>query len=239
MGWFDLISIVVMVVSAWQGAWRGMASQLAPIASLIVGYLVAIPLSKDMAPWFGTDTPANRFVAALVIYLAIAFVMYLVAGLYREAMSSIRMEGFDHHLGFLFGLAKGGVLCMLMAFFGIGLSEKSRQTILASRAGEVSASVMRTVEPMLPGEIRDLLDGTFDAIVATRDLLPIAPPTKPNRTRVRDEDLISRWASDWGPSTDSTRELSENPSRIENRPRQPSAFLQEAARAVDEFDRRR
>jgi uncharacterized membrane protein required for colicin V production len=243
MGWFDLVAMAVLVISAWQGAWRGMASQIAPLASLTVGYLVAIPLSKDLAPWFGTEAPTNRFLAALAIYLAIAFVMYLLAGAYREAMSQVRMEGFDHHLGFLLGIGKGCILCMLMAFFGIGLSDRSRESILATRSGAISAEVMRTVEPLLPGEVRDLLDETRDALAATKDLLPIAPPSKP-RPRVRDGEITSRWASDWGSvpdemKRDRTGSNQNEASGLESPPRRPSAFLREAARAIDEFENRR
>jgi membrane protein required for colicin V production len=244
MAWFDLVALIVIAVSAFQGAWRGMASQLAPIASLVVGYLVAIPMSKDLAPWFGTEAPGNRFLAALVMYVAISFAVHMVTGFFRETLAQLRLASFDNHLGFLLGGAKGLVICMLMSFFGIGLSEKSRETILATRTGKLSASVMRQIEPLLPSEVRDLLDGSFEAIANSNNLLPIAPPRSPSRRsidnerdsrRFPDEYNENRWASDWGSEESATS----NRSRIETPPRRPSAFLKEAARVIEDYENRR
>jgi uncharacterized membrane protein required for colicin V production len=236
MAWFDLIAVVLLGISAFQGAWRGMASQLSPILSLGLGYLVAIPISKDLAPWFGTEAPGNRFLAALAVYVAIAFAVHMVVGFFRETLAQFRMASFDHHLGFLLGGAKGTVLCMLMAFFGIGLSEKSREAILESRAGEVSVTLLRKVEPMLPGELRDILDDSFNAIADINPAKPIAPPTAPNwRHRSAPQEDSTRWASDWL----SNDEPSPPPTRIETPPRRPSAFLKEAARIIETDEPRR
>lgn len=244
MAWFDVVALIVIGVSAFQGAWRGMASQLAPIASLVIGYLVAIPISKDLAPWFGTEAPGNRFLAALVMYVAISFAVHMVTGFFREALTQLRLASFDNHLGFLLGGAKGLAICMLMSFFGIGLSEKSRETILATRTGKLSASAMRQIEPLLPGEVRDLLNRSFEAIVDSNNPLPIAPPRLPTRRYLDDERdsrrfpeeyTENRWASDW----DADEPAPSNRSRIETPPRRPSAFLKEAARVIEDYGNRR
>jgi uncharacterized membrane protein required for colicin V production len=244
MAWFDLVALIVIGVSALQGAWRGMASQLAPIASLVIGYLVAIPMSKDLAPWFGTEAPGNRFLAALVLYVAISFAVHMVTGFFRETLAQFRLASFDNHLGFLLGGAKGFVIVMLMSFFGIGLSSKSRETILATRTGKLSASAMMQIEPLLPGEVRDLLDRSFEAIADSNNPLPIAPPRSPARRylddprdsrRLPEEYNENRWASDWG----SVERDSSKSSRIETPPRRPSAFLKEAARVIEDYENRR
>jgi uncharacterized membrane protein required for colicin V production len=50
---YDGVMLGIIVVCVIQGAMKGMAWQLAPIASLVLGYLLGVPLSAATAQWFG------------------------------------------------------------------------------------------------------------------------------------------------------------------------------------------
>lgn len=168
MTWYDGLMIALIVVGAVQGAWRGLAWQIAPIASLIVGYFTAFPASEKIAHFFGNEAPTNRWIAMLVVYLAVSFAIHLVARIFRESIQKLRMEAFDRHLGALLGGVKGALLCLVITFFAVGLSDKSRDFVLRTPSGELAGYVMHQVEPVLPAEARDLLAPYIAGLPTTR-----------------------------------------------------------------------
>ena len=58
------------------GFWKGMAWQIASLASLVVSYFAALRFSEQLAPMFGEQAPLNRFVAMLAIYIGTSFVIW-------------------------------------------------------------------------------------------------------------------------------------------------------------------
>ena len=135
MDWYDGLMIGIIVLSALHGTWKGMAWQVAPIVSIVLGYVVAYPLSAQYAPWFGEHAPTNRFVALLAIYVAIALGVHLIARVFRSAIESIKMESFDRHIGTVLGALKGCLLCLAITFFFVSLSPKGRDHVLHTQIG--------------------------------------------------------------------------------------------------------
>ncbi len=127
---YDILMLVVLGGATVFGAWKGMAWQLASLSSLVVSYLVAVRFSADLAPYFGTQVPLNRFVAMLVLYgvtsLGIWFTFRVISGW----LDRCRLKEFDRHVGGLFGAAKGILLCIGITFFAVTLSEAARETVL-------------------------------------------------------------------------------------------------------------
>src|SRR3990170_7253499 len=66
---YDLLMILVLVAATLFGFWKGMAWQIASLASLAVSYVAALRFSEQLAPVFGDHAPLNRFVAMLAIYV--------------------------------------------------------------------------------------------------------------------------------------------------------------------------
>ena len=68
---YDVLMLLVLVAATFFGFWKGMAWQIASLASLVVSYFVALRFSGQLAPMFGDSEPWNRFVAMLAIYIEI------------------------------------------------------------------------------------------------------------------------------------------------------------------------
>lgn len=158
MDWYDGLMIGIIILSALHGAWKGMAWQVAPIVSIVLGYVVAYPLSAQYAPWFGEHAPTNRFVALLAIYVGIALAVHLVIRIFHGVIESMKMVNFDRHVGVLLGAVKGCLICLLITFFFVSLSPKGRDHVLQTKSGYAAGYVMRQIEPVLPGEVHDFLE---------------------------------------------------------------------------------
>ena len=60
---YDILMLVVLVGAMVFGAWKGMAWQIASLASILVSAGVAVHLSGPMAPYISDTEPWNRVIA--------------------------------------------------------------------------------------------------------------------------------------------------------------------------------
>lgn len=169
---YDILMLVVVVGTALLGAMRGMAWQLASLASLVLSYFLALRFSSQLAPMFHTEAPWNRFLAMLVIYvgtsLAIWFLFRFVSGM----IDRVRLQEFDRQLGLLFGAAKGILLCVVITFFAVTLSESSRDHVLKSRSGHYIAVLLDRSRNIMPEELHGFLKPYMDRM--EKELQPVA-----------------------------------------------------------------
>src|SRR5687767_3922336 len=81
---YDLLMLAVLGAATLFGFWKGLAWQVASLASLVVSYFVALRFADRLAPMVSQEAPFNKFVAMLIIYaassLAIWMIFRLVAG---------------------------------------------------------------------------------------------------------------------------------------------------------------
>src|SRR5688572_3596631 len=111
--------LLVLVAATIFGFWKGMAWQIASLASLVVSYFAALRFSTQLAPVFGDSAPLNRFVAMLAIYVGTSFIIWTSFRLIAGVIDKVRLESFDRQLGAMFGFAKGVLLCVVITFFAV------------------------------------------------------------------------------------------------------------------------
>ena len=75
---YDVLMLVVLVAATIFGMWKGMAWQIASLASLVLSYFIALQFADQLAPKFAgiAPPPLNKFVAMLAIYMATSFVIW-------------------------------------------------------------------------------------------------------------------------------------------------------------------
>jgi membrane protein required for colicin V production len=155
---YDLLMLLVLIVATSFGFWKGMAWQLASLASLVVSYFVALRFSAKLAPMVGDSAPWNRFVAMLVIYIVTAFVIWMLFRVVAGIIDRVKLESFDRQLGALFGLAKGVLLCIAITFFAVTLlPQPQKETIVASRAGHYIVVLLDKTDTVVPPEIHEII----------------------------------------------------------------------------------
>ena len=151
---YDAAMIGVVVAGMIWGAVRGITWQVASIASLVLGYMVAYPVSAQLAPHFPGEPVVARALALLVAYAAVAGGVFLVAWMIRETLRKLRFEAFDRHLGMILGGLEGALVGVVATVFVVSLAPQTRDPILTSRAGRVVAAVLNATQAILPAEIR-------------------------------------------------------------------------------------
>ena len=181
---YDAAMIGVVVLGMIWGAVRGITWQVASIASLVLGYLVAFPLSAQLAPKFPGEPVVARALALLVAYACVSGGVFLAAWMIRETLRKLRFEAFDRHLGMILGGLEGALLGVVATVFVVSLAPRTRDPILTSPTGRVVSAVLNATQGALPAEIRThltpLWTGAQDNEVAIEP--PVPPvPTAPDQ----------------------------------------------------------
>ena len=174
---YDLLMLVILVLATMFGAWRGMAWQIASLASLVVCYVVSLLFSGYLAPYISSSEPWNRFLAILILFLVTSLAIWIIFRMVAGAIDRVKLKEFDRQMGALFGLFKGIVFCLLITFFAVTLSEGSRQAVLNSHSGKFTARALQKAGPVMPEEVREKLGKYIDQF--ERKLDPNTPPDSP------------------------------------------------------------
>jgi len=181
---YDAAMIGVVIAGMVWGALRGITWQLASIASLVLGYSVAYPLSGQMAHRFPGEPVVARALAMLAVYIAVSGGIFLAAWIVRTTLHRWKFDVFDRHLGMILGGLEGALLGIVATLFVVSLAPRTRETILTSPTGTAVNHLMTALGPILPGEIRDVLspfDHPSDPLAATVEQVEASPSSRTGR----------------------------------------------------------
>lgn len=162
---YDLIMVLVLGAATLFGFWKGMAWQIASLASLIVSYFAALRFSTQLAPMFGETAPLNRFAAMLVIYIVTSFIIWTLFRLVSGVIDKVRLESFDKQLGAVFGFAKGVLLCVAITFFAVTLLPPAQgEAIVSSQSGRYIVALLDKSHSVFPPEVHQVVDPYLNKI---------------------------------------------------------------------------
>ena len=153
---YDGVMALIVFFTTVHGFWKGATWQIAPIMSLVLGYMVAMPMSVTTAQYFGSP-PQNRLFALVTIYIATSLVVYLMVRSFREGIDKAKLTEFDRHLGALLGALKGILLTLSITVILLIYSTMAREIILKSESRTIAAKIINAVYPILPRAMHQLL----------------------------------------------------------------------------------
>ena len=166
---YDLLMLLVLVGATIFGFWKGMAWQIASLASLVVSYFASLRFSEQLAPMFAQtfslQPPLNRFAAMLAIYVGTSFFIWTLFRFVSGAIDKVRLESFDKQLGAMFGFAKGVLLCVAITFFAVTLLPQPQgQAIVGSQSGRYIVALLDKAHSVFPPELHQIIDPYLNKI---------------------------------------------------------------------------
>lgn len=182
---YDLVMVAVLIGATLLGFMKGMARQVASLASLVASYFVALHTSPIVAPYIGQPEPLNRFIAMLLLYLLTALAIWLICRRVLQFIDRLQLKEFDRQLGGLLGAAKGVLLCLAITFFTVTLSVQGRETVFASRSGHYIAKFMTQADAVMPKELEAILNPyrrEFEQKLSGVEAKPTRPPFRALRS---------------------------------------------------------
>jgi len=215
---YDMLMVLVLVAATLFGFWKGMAWQIASLASLVVSYFAALRFADQLAPMISDQAPWNKFVAMLAIYVGTSFVIWTLFRLVSGAIDRVKLDGFDHQMGALIGLAKGVLLCTAITFFAVTiLPQTQKDMIIASQAGHYIVRILDKTHAIVPPEIHEVIHPYVERIEQRLD---------PNQQLRSGLDIQAMWPQGSLPqwpaqTTNANRQPPQQQSAEEQRPAWP------------------
>ena len=172
--YLDLSLIVVILISALLAMLRGFTREVLAIASWIVAaaagaylYPYLLPYVK---PYVSKEPWASIASATAIFFVALILVSIITVNL-SDAILDSKVGALDRSLGFLFGAARGFVLCVIAFVFFQMLDPVDKQPIWVrnARMRPLLQSVGDDMQAMLP---HDLLN----KIIKTKATTAEEPP---------------------------------------------------------------
>ncbi|TWU23771.1 CvpA family protein [Bythopirellula polymerisocia] len=186
---YDVLMLVVLIAATIFGMWKGMAWQIASLASLVLSYFIALRFADQLAPTFEgiAPPPLNKFVAMLVIYMATSFVIWSLFRFISGVIDRVKLESFDRQMGAIFGFAKGVLLCTAITFFAVSLlPQPQKEQILASQTGRYIVVMLDKTDAVVPPEIHDVIGPYLHRINEQLD---------PSRQNHQEHGVQANWPS--------------------------------------------
>jgi len=156
---YDLVMLAVLGGTTFFGFLKGFAWQVASVASLTLSYFCAYRFADQVAPLLNADPRWSKYLAMLLIYCGTGFVVWMGFRLVSGVIDQIRLREFDRQVGGLVGAGKGVLLCTVITFFAVSLSEQSRAAVLRSRSGVYISQLIHKATPIVPPEWTALTKG--------------------------------------------------------------------------------
>lgn len=156
---YDVIMLMVLAAAAAWGAWKGLAWQVASIASLALSYFVAHQFSGQVAQHINAAPPWNVGAAMLGLFLGTSLAVWLAFRLVSGAIDKAKLKSFDRQIGALVGLVKGALLCVVITIFAVSLlGPANRDQVVNSKSGHYIAVALDRAQGVMPKEVHRALD---------------------------------------------------------------------------------
>ena len=118
MNWFDLIVIILVLVSLGKGAFSGLVMQVASLAGLVLGAIFAGQLSALVAPELIRLTDASPHIIGplsyIVAFIAILVGLFFAGKLVESFVEALQMNSLNRLAGAVFCCVKWVVLFSIL-----------------------------------------------------------------------------------------------------------------------------
>ncbi|MFQ5482594.1 MAG: CvpA family protein [Nitrospinaceae bacterium] len=206
---FDTCFILVTVISALIGLFRGLVRETFSLLAWGGGYFMAMKFNLDLMDylndWFENETTARVLAFAFLFILTFIAVSALSFGIRSFMSHSGAMTGLDRLIGSLFGVARGIILGILLTaplqLFPDTYSRLTKNSWAAPYLEETTDSIR---------ELLDVKDSLLDR--GLRKLKQQVPDKIPGLDKLKDissklqEKLSPSSSSDEKPQDDHTKE---------------------------------
>ncbi len=157
MNLLDLIIIILIFLSFWEGWRQGFLRALGSLIGFIVGIWVAGHYFESVAAWFGQEGAFAKIIAFIILYGMVAVIFTIVFWILDKILRFIPLaKTFNKLLGSILGILEG------ILFLGIFLYLLSRYSfwgfldrwIADSQLAVILVKIAGFLTPLLPEAVR-------------------------------------------------------------------------------------
>ncbi len=175
----DTIVLVICVVLAIRGAFKGFTWQLVRTVGLIGAIWAAGALHEPVGEWLGERIdvlPAdwNDVAAWLLLVVGAWLLVTFIAHMARGVIRSADLTSTDRVLGFAMGAVMGLAFATVafVVYGRVATDEQLTKTLEDSHSAQLMGKLLEIAEPVMPNAVCERWEETFDAIKQAGELMP-------------------------------------------------------------------
>jgi membrane protein required for colicin V production len=115
--WIDVVILALIALSAILSLFRGFVREAVALATWLVALMVSMAFYEDLAAilsqWISTPS-AQKITAFAVLFVCVLLLGAIVNYLAGKLVDKTGLTGTDKMLGFVFGVARGGVIVAIL-----------------------------------------------------------------------------------------------------------------------------
>lgn len=179
----DVIFLIIIGISALVGIARGMTKELLSIFGWILAaaalfYLV--PLLNPFTEKYIASKMLSNLVTGMTVLIVFSIIWVLTVDKLASAIRSSKLSALDRIFGFVFGMARGAIIIILIALMFSTLipAETQKGAFAESKIYQQAAACVEPLKAMIP-------QSWIDSFKATSESLGFG---KPAEEKAKDED---------------------------------------------------
>jgi membrane protein required for colicin V production len=157
--WIDWVVVTVVSASIILSVVRGLVKEVASLAVWVVAVVGASRLAHFPAellpPWL--SAPLQQTVGFLIVLVLILIIGKLITMALKELVSAAGVGTLDRILGTGFGLARGGLIVIVLSVLAAMTSLPTQPAWKAAKTRSFLELGIRTAAPWLPASVGDRL----------------------------------------------------------------------------------
>ena len=197
---FDLVVTVLLATATFWGGMRGVVSQISAIATWVLSGLAAARYGAVVGDVVSIPEPWRAPVSALIVFCVALLALTVATRFVKQAVSLAGLKEFDRQAGALFGFFKGCAICVVLTFFCVLWSDKTRDLVDGSKSGPYLASIALLLKSAFPESETmtrfETLVGTMESTQAKRGETPTLNAEIADLETYLKNNVLSREAAD-------------------------------------------
>lgn len=157
IGTVDALLAGALLLSMLVGAWRGLVFELLSIAGWIAAWIAAQQFSAQLAPQVpigSAGSGLNLAASFALVFIGALIAWAIAARLVRLLLHATPLSVVDRLLGAVFGLMRGAVLLLAVAYV-VGLTPLAAAAAWKESVGAAwLGAVLQAAAPLLPAPMR-------------------------------------------------------------------------------------
>lgn len=190
MNAFDLIILTILAALTIRGVMKGMVSQIVSVGSYLVCWIVASRFAFLIAPTIPAEEPWNKVGAMIVLFVVTMIAIRFAHKILESWIKTLHLQKLNKFLGGALGLVKALLICMVLTFFSVMLSETTRQIVFESKSGFRFARLIAQTGAFIPMESCELLRSQIDSFNAK---VEGKIPEESTESSIRENSLFADW----------------------------------------------
>jgi membrane protein required for colicin V production len=148
MTFFDYAVIVIVLLSAALGIWRGFVYEIFALGAWITGIVCAFVFGQKVASWFtfNLDAWLKLIAAYALVFIAVFIAVSVVGFVFTKMIRAVGLSPVDRGLGAMFGIVRGVLIVTVIVFIASFSSLKQSdwwQQSASAKPFELMAGILR------------------------------------------------------------------------------------------------